>query len=470
MQVQNPQQVSSRVPVEPISQYLSVSRTRYLCAILLVAVVASIYYPILHHEFLLSWDDEWMVLNDYTFSWSWHNLWRILSEYYTGQYSPLNQMFYTLIYKLAGKDPAFYHAMSLSLHTINVLLVFCLTEGLITASLPKRVWGITPSLRRTESFSSYFPLPLAFITALLFAIHPLQIEAVAWISASKVLLYTSFYLAAMGCYLLYVRRQKSRYYYLALLAFVLSFGGKEQAVVLPFALLWVDWLLHRNLKEAAIWFEKLPFLLIALGFCYVTIQSHASTERGILSEEVVYPLLQRLALGAYALTEYLAKTLFPVHQLFFYPIPFRIGDPLPLRFYFYPILLIVMGLSLWPLLKKRGIWAGGAFFLLHIAIVLHVVPMSRFTVVADRYLYLAGPGLFFLLALTLLYFVRRVRRPRWVWIPFLLYLMYLGSAAHFRVRVWKNDETLKKEITLLLEKRMEKEKSSPVTENPINHE
>jgi len=468
--MQNTQQVSTCIAFERFSRYLSVNQVRYLCALLLVAVVIAIYHPMLQHAFLLSWDDEWMVLNDYTFSWSWQNQWRILSEYYTGQYSPLNQMIYTLIYKLAGKDPAFYHAMSLSLHIINVLLVFRLTEGFITASLPKRVWRLTPSLPRTKGLVSNFSLPAAFITALLFAIHPLQVETVAWISASKVLLYTTFYLAAMGCYLLYVSRQKSRYYYLALLGFVLSFGGKEQAVVLPFALLWADWILHRNLKEAAIWFEKLPFLLIALVFCYVTIRSHASTERGILSEEAVYPLFQRLALGAYALTEYLVKTLFPVHQLFFYPIPFRIGDPLPLRFYFYPILLFVMGLSLWPLLKKRGIWAGGAFFLLHIALVLHVVPMSRFTVVADRYLYLAGPGLFFLLALILYRFVRRVRRPRWVWIPFLLYLIYLGSASHCRVRVCKNDETLKKEITLLLEKRMEKEKSSPATPKPIHHE
>ena len=468
--MQNPQQVSTCIPFERFSRYLSVNQVRYLCALLLVAVVIAIYHPMLQHAFLLSWDDEWMVLNNYTFSWSWPNLWRILSEYYTGQYSPLNQIIYTLIYKLAGKDPLFFHAMSLSLHAINVLLVFRLTEGFITASLPGRPRPATLSLPRREGLVSDFSLPAAFITALLFAVHPLQVEAVAWISASKVLLYTSFYLAALGCYLLYLLREQSRYYYLALLAFVLSFGGKEQAVMLPFALLWADWLLHRNLKEAGLWFEKLPFMVIALVFCYVTIRSHASTDRGILSEEAVYPLFQRLALGSYALTEYLVKTLFPVHQLFFYPIPFRIGDPLPLRFYFYPILLIVMGLSLWPLLKKRGIWAGVAFFLLHIALVLHIVPMSRFTVVADRYLYLAGPGLFFLLALTLLHVVRRVRRPRWIWIPFLLYLISLGSASYYRVQVWKNDATLKKDITLLLEKRLEKEKSSPATPKPIHHE
>lgn len=468
--MQHPPTLSPCMPFGRFFRYLSVNRVRCLCALLLVAVVTAIYHPMLQHAFLLSWDDEWMVLNDYTFSWSWQNLWRILSEYYTGQYSPLNQMIYTLIYKLAGKDPLFFHAMSFSLHTLNVLLLFCLTEAFITASLSGRLRSATLALPRREGPVADFSLPAAFVTALLFAVHPLQVEAVAWISASKVLLYTTFYLVAMGCYLLYVGRQKSRYYYLALLAFVLSFGGKEQAVMLPFALLWADWLLHRNLKEAALWFEKLPFLLIALVFCYVTIRSHASTERGILSEEAVYPLFQRLALGAYALTEYLAKTLLPIHQLFFYPIPFRIGDPLPFRFYCYPVFLVVMGLSLWPLLKKRAIWAGGSFFLLHIALVLHIVPMSRFTVVADRYLYLAGPGLFFLLALTLLHVVRRVRRPRWIWIPFLLYLISLGSASYYRVQVWKNDATLKKEITLLLEKRMEKEKSSPATPKPIHHE
>lgn len=153
--------------------------------LLLVTACILVYYPILDNDFMYKWDDQWQVLNDYTYIWSWQSVSTLFSSFYYGQYSPINQLMYTLLYQLFGVTPIPFHLASLLLHTVNVLLVFGLIRSIIAFRMPEQ----KPLAEQ-----------VAFCTTLLFAIHPLQVEAVAWISASKILVCSLFYLLAMRSY------------------------------------------------------------------------------------------------------------------------------------------------------------------------------------------------------------------------------------------------------------------------------
>ena len=161
-------------------------------------------------------DDQWMVFSHYTErGWTVDNLWHIFTDFYGGQYAPLAFLSYLVLYAGFGYDPFYFHMFSLLLHIGCVCLVWKLISSLL------RVHG---------GVSEKQILYVNFITTLLFAVHPINVEAVAWISALKVLLYAFFYLLGLLCYLRYIRTSKIFYYVLTIGCFLCSFWGKEQAV------------------------------------------------------------------------------------------------------------------------------------------------------------------------------------------------------------------------------------------------
>ena len=430
--------------MHPVDRFSS-----WLPHLLLALATLVVYYPVLSHEFLEGWDDQWMVMNPYTFDWGFDNIGAILTQFHHGQYSPLNQLCYTLLFRLFGANPVVFHAFPLLLHLGCTLWVFVLIRKLLAQ-------GGTPLQTA---------LPVAFLSALLFAIHPLQVEAVAWISASKIPLFAFCYLCGLGAYLRYLQNRQLTSWILVCLCFALSFGAKEQAVTFPFALLLMDWIARRDFTKAELWLEKLPLLILMLNFAYITLLSHASTNQGLLSHEGFYPLSQRIAFSAYALTEYLSKILAPVNLLYIYPFPNEMGEPMPLQFWSYPILWVIILLLMAGYIRKVPQRFAILFFFLQLGLVLHIIPMSRINIVADRYIYLPLIGITFLMAWSFVQLLQTQSRhtphpqtqnqqSRLLKTQFakgglmvaLLYLLYLGGYANSRCRVWQNDTTLKKEL------------------------
>jgi hypothetical protein len=136
---------------------------------------------------------------------------------------------------------------------------------------------------------------------------------------------------------------------------------------------------------------------MALFFAYFTLESHESSNVGLLSQEDFYPFWQRIFFACYAFCEYMVKIIVPFNLLFIYPFPMLIGEALPVRFLIYPVLLLIIGFGFWNFLKQRSVWLGMLWFLIHIALMLHIVPLSRINIVADRYVYLALPGILFII-------------------------------------------------------------------------
>ena len=403
----------------------------------LLLSVLGVYYTALAHDFQKLWDDQWVVINYYTEGgWGWDNIWIILTDFYHGQYAPVNQLYYTALYSLFGYNPFWFHAGSVLVHMCNVILCYSL---------------ITRLLFQVTQFEEKTVIRIAFLTALLFAVHPFLVEAVAWVSASKVVLYALFYLIALHFYLTYINKGKGIHYALTLVFFIISFGAKEQAVTLPVCLLLIDTALRRNFNNKQIWLEKAPFFVLALFFGILTFLSQGIVENGALAGKQFYPFYQRIALSGYTLSEYFFKCVLPVKLSYIYPFPMPVGAALPVRFYFYCGMVLLAIAGLFYAWRINWLFFGFAFFLIHVAIVLNFISLSRFTIVADRYVYLASIGLFFIMACLLNNAVERYRRYwKGLVLVAVLYVLSLGLYAHQRCLVWRNSITLKKEIKDLL--------------------
>lgn len=97
----------------------------------LSVMVLFVYHPVLFNKFQMEWDDQWMVFNSYTTSgFTIENIKKIMMEFYGGQYGPVNQLYYTLIYSLFGYNPIWFHCIGLILHIANVIMVYILLKNL----------------------------------------------------------------------------------------------------------------------------------------------------------------------------------------------------------------------------------------------------------------------------------------------------------------------------------------------------
>ncbi|MCP9611813.1 hypothetical protein [Coprobacter tertius] len=417
------------------------SLREYLYPLFLIVAGFLVYYPILGNQLLDYWDDQWVVMNYYTESGiNFANIWAILTEFYHGQYAPFNEYLYLFLYSIAGYDPTIFHLASLLLHIANACLVFYIFKKLLIMS--NRI-----SIEKIPIIS--------FLTALIFVIHPFNVESVAWMSASKVLVYAFFYLLATYTFLIFLERKKGRYFALTLIFYVFSFLGKEQAVTFPLLMLLVYWLLHYKFNNKEVWITVIPFFVLSLFFGIITMLSQSPDGNTIFSNAESYPLWQRVVYACYSLTEYFFKCIFPFKLSYLYPFPSLPGEPLPTWLLVYPVLLVVIVLTLWKHLTRWPLAFGLLFFIIHIAVALHIISLSRFAVVADRYAYVSSIGIAFIVAYYFyrLYEVLSVGKKVVLLILFCIYLMYLGVYSNVRTRTWYNVDTLKKELRDLLKER-----------------
>jgi hypothetical protein len=162
------------------------------------------------------------------------------------------------------------------------------------------------------------PFWVSFITALLFAIHPMRVESVVWITERKDVLFGAFYLLSLIFYIQYIRQKKAWYYVLALLVFILSLLSKIQAVALPLSLLLVDYWFSRKLSKKLV-LEKIPFFVLSLATGLVGI--YFLRQQGSLDTTSLFPLHQRLFIGSYSFIVYLLKSVFPWEMSAVYPYP-----------------------------------------------------------------------------------------------------------------------------------------------------
>ena len=411
--------------------------------ITLVLIVISVFISIVGHRFLYQWDDHWVVFNQYTGAGlNPRNLWNVLTEFYRGQYAPFNELSYILIHAMCGYSPMAFHIASILWHVANTVLLFIFL---------KRLLVMIPNNPLTCQ-----SINIAWICTLLWAVHPVNVEPVAWISASKILVYAFYYLAALLLYLYYIERPGIGKYIGLLALFIASFLGKEQAVVLPLAFLLVDYITKRKEKISYLLLEKAPFLILALFFGIVTIISQGAG--GNMPE---YSLWQRLLFCGYTLYEYMVKTVLPMNLMYLYPFPTTPDGDMPPMMFVYPLMVLAAVYLVYVFRKERMLVFGAIFFVIHLLVSIHLISISRFAIVADRYNYLAMIGPLLVIVHYLCLWHRRHKMATRLIIG--LYFVYLCTYTIIYQQNWDNSEHVKQHFNEIAN-------SHKSSSNPISNE
>ena len=381
-----------------------------LCMILAIPAIS--FFPCLKNDFL-NWDDQQYVTENKTITeLSWRNIETIFDWTYMGHYHPLTILSYSVEYRFFKLNPFIYHLTNLILHLMNGLLVFCLMMML--------KGGVLTSL----------------VVSLLFGIHPLHVESVAWISERKDVLYSLFFLGSMVVYLTYLKTRGKRFYFLSLFLFLLSLLSKSMAVTFPLVLFLCDYLFDRKFDRKSL-VEKIPFLAIAFIFGIMAFFAQGSPE--IMSQKPSSPFSKNIFIISEVLISYFPKLIFPINLSCIYP--YVKGSA---GFWSYVYLTTIIGCLIAGILLgkyNKKITFGTLFFYITI---LPTLPAEN---IADRYLYIPSIGIFFIAAEGFYWLYRSKLEPIKIVKPILAILL-IGILSTFSFLTWERCQVWRDSLSL----------------------
>jgi protein O-mannosyl-transferase len=360
---------------------------RFLLPAAIFAITFVTFLPGLSGEFL-NWDDDVNFLGNPNFrGLGWENVRWMFTTTHEGHWIPLTWLTLGLNYALGGMNPLGYHVGSLLFHASCAVLFYFAARRLIGAALPVAAPGAL-------SWGAAF-------AALLFAVHPLRVESVVWITERRDVQSMFFYLLAALGYLRAVEesrngRLSSRWRALSVAAFVCAVVSKSSTIMLPAALFLIDLypLRRASLGWRRLIVEKLPYLIVAAADVVVALIAVRSAAK--LTGLGTHGLAGRIAIVFYSFFYYPWKLVWPVELSPMYEMPQRVG-PLEPRF-LVAITVVVLVTAVLVALRRRwpaGLcaWVYSAVMILPLSGVIH----AGFQLVQDRWSYLSGMG-FVLLA------------------------------------------------------------------------
>ena len=404
---------SAPTTVQPTRQFRQPSRAPWLPVALVLAVTFVVFLPSLSNDFV-NWDDDVNVYENTNLkAFDWAHLKAIFSSTVIGGYNPLTILTFALEKHFFGLNPKAFHIDNLLLHLICVLLVYRLLLKLNLST-----WG-------------------AALGALLFGIHPMRVESVAWVTERKDVLYGAFYLAALLVYVRYLKENYAKkFFWLALILFIFSLFAKIQAVALPLSLLAVDYYFKRPFGLKVL-LEKIPFFALSLlvGGLGVVLLSHAKT----LQDVPGYGLPARLLIGAYSFCIYVIKFVVPYQLSPLYPYP----GTLPWEFYVTPLFVVgLAGFLVWAYRRQQiSLVFGFGFFIVNVIFVVQILGAGQ-GFLADRFSYIPYLGLFFLVAKLHDSLAAKTTTRTFVRIASVSYLAVFAMITWNQCGIWKNGETL----------------------------
>ena len=365
-------------------------------------------------------DDFYIVNNPYLKDFSWNGVNAIFSSFYQANYHPFTTMIYFFEYNWFGLNPLPYHLLNVLLHVLNVFLVFKFVERLSGKQMT------------------------ALIVAVLFAVHPLHVESVAWISELKDVLYSCFFLLSMLVYLRYMKSGfQMRDYWASLLLFLASLFSKSAAVTLPLLLIAIDIYKGRKLNTKSI-LEKLPFILLSLLFGVLTMLSQKA-QGSINVQMFTFNPITRFFFLTSAISFYFIKLILPfgLSSMNYYPILHN--GILPWQYY---ASILVIFFVIWFTFRKspirKEITFGVSFFIISISVMLQIISVGS-ALTAERYTYISYIGLFYILGQWITSLASGQRKNTVIGI--LCFLILVFSVQTFaRISVWQNGNTIDEDI------------------------
>ena len=461
MRSRRPLSAEDALPVAPASAASLLRSSTVLCRLIPLAVVVIsglVFAPVLQNDFV-NWDDRVNLLDNRSYrGLSWTHLQWMFTTFHNSLYRPLTWITLGGDYVFWEMNPSGYHLTSLVLHCAAALLFYFLTIQLLSLA--------SPSLDRADVATKI----AAAFAALLFAIHPLRVEPIAWASGRENVVAGPFFVLTLIFYLRAVAFAPQSTVYrkwmaAACLSYALSLLGKGAGVTLPIALLILDVYPLRRLagggrkwdgpQAIQVYLEKIPFFLLALGAGLLAV--HGKQQSNLMYGLQAYGVAERLVQTAYGLIFYLWKTLIPINLSNLYEI--ETLSPSDWRFIFSALLLFAITALLWCL-RRRWPW-GLASWVYYCMILLPYVGVAQNgpQIAADRYAYLACLAWAVLAAAALLNLWRarqldRVKFPLFIsaHAAAALVLVALGILSWRQSEIWRDSETLWRHALAINEK------------------
>jgi protein O-mannosyl-transferase len=409
-----------------------------LCLLLALATLA-LYNPVTRAPFL-NYDDPVYVTNNPQVrdGLNWKTIVWTFRTPKDLDWHPMTWLSYAADSQMFGQNPEGFHTVNLLLHSVNALLLFLILE-----SATGFAWR-------------------SLVVAALFALHPLNVESVAWIAERKNVLSMFFFLVALAAYGWYARRPGVGRYLAVTLAYVLALMSKAQVITFPFAVLLLDyWPLRRfefprsprervgpdvlASSPPSLWklvAEKVPWLALSVVSAVITRTTGGQAFSYTLESETPasFPLWVRLATAATGYAKYLGKTFWPQNLALVYPHP-GYATSIPAAVVSAVFIVSITALVL-LFRQRRSLFVGWFWFLGTL------VPMSGIVTIgphfmADRYAYIPLLGIFVLLVWGAADLIKRWHIPIGVTATAAaLIFLVLGTALHRQVSFWSDNVTL----------------------------
>ena len=381
---------------------------KYYLAAFVSLITFLVYLKSLQNEFI-NWDDtEYVVNNPYIHSFNLPFFKWVFFDFYVANWHPLTWLSHALDYAAWGLNPLGHHLTNNILHALCTFIVVLLVIRLMTVY--KRVAGNHVA---SQPFLSARTIGITgAVTGLLFGLHPLHVESVAWVAERKDLLCAIFYLLSITTYTHYVSEvsekafvgSASRFFnktfFFTLGCFLLALLSKPMAVTLPFVLLILDWYPFRRIQSLktfwAAFIEKLPFLALTLISSIITVM--AQRAGGAMEEMKSVSLPARLLVAVKSLIAYLWKMTLPSNLTPFYPYQGNISIS-SIEYIMAIILTVGITVTCLAVLRQQKLWISlWSYYVITLTPVLGIVQVGSQTM-ADRYTYLPSLGPFLLIGL-----------------------------------------------------------------------
>lgn len=385
---------------------------------LLIATLIA-YAPALPAGFV--WDDEDYVTNDplLTAPDGLQKIWFSLDS--PSQYFPLTYTTFYIEHKLWGFNPAGYHLLNILLHAADAFLL----------------WRVLTTLR----------VPGSWLAAAIFALHPVEVESVAWISERKNVLMGFFYMLTLLAWMRFTDPNRKRpwpYYFLSIILFALALCAKTTACTLPFVLLLILWLEKMPIGWRRV-LQVAPFAALSVGMGLITVYWEGH-HQGPRPKAFDIGILERVLIASRALWFYAGKALWPVNLTVNYP-RWDISPSSPIA-YAWLLLTATAAALVWRIRHRtgRGLEAGLLFFAITLGPLLGFFMLYTFvySFVADHYQYLASIGIYALIAAGLETWLGRMARGNLFLRPAIygVLLLTLGCLTWNHSGIFASEKTL----------------------------
>lgn len=355
----------------------------------------------------ISWDDPEMVFKNKAVQN--FDLKALFTGQYVGNYIPVTMLFHSIGWLLFENSDLGHHLINILIHLLNGVLVYKLGARIFKNNIIDNAGAI------------------------IFLLHPLQVESVGWISELKNVLSTTFYLLSLLSYLNFTEGKKSAYLF-SFIFFALGCLSKSSVVVLPVVLIALDIFIHKKV-QLNYFLNKIPFLALAVVIGIINIKTQTAGQ--FINYSHAFPYLQRGGFAGYALLKYLVLFIFPAKLSVIYPYP-ELKNTVFITGYVFIAVLAVLLIYFIKNKKDHLPWII-LFILLNLVLVLQFLPFGE-VLYADRYMYIPIIGFAWLAG----YFISKIKAQA----PILLFsLLFIFSFLTFvRAGAWQNAITLYEDI------------------------